>query len=69
MTTEHTCDLPDETPVTVRARWSWSSGTPGTLSDPRGWSLDEFWIVGRPQATLEEREHVRRQLTVPSDRP
>lgn len=57
--------LPDSTPVDVTHVWSFNSGTPGTLSDARGWELDEFWVPGRPRLTIEERKFVEEQLQPP----
>lgn len=62
MITTHHVDLPDHTPATVKANWSYNYGTPGTLSDARGWELIEWWIIGHPHATPQEREYVRKQI-------
>lgn len=65
MTLYSKADLLDHTPVDVRSIWAFNQGTPGTLSDSAGWELQEFWVVGWPRLSLEERKHVESQLTAP----
>lgn len=60
-------DLPDGRQAEAKARWNYSQGTPGTLSDQRGWELVEFWVPGMPRLTLDERRHVERQLNAPEN--
>ena len=60
-------ELPDGRQAEAKARWQYSNGTPGTLSDAGGRDLVEFWVPGMSRLTLDERRHVERQLKAPEN--
>lgn len=63
MTTYQTAYLRDDTPVEVAAEWQYSCGTPGTLSDARGWELVHLSMPAGIH--LDETRHIERQLVAP----